>query len=151
MVYNLFRLKLNNMQTTKKLRLLILFSLFICKLGYAQTYSPVLLKGDKLFIKKAYHRAVTYYEKYLIKYPKDFYASRQAAICYTKIKNPNMAIDYWPAVIENSQANDKDRFGYAKCLIENSRKEEAEKVFITLINSSNKLIADSAAVYLKLK
>ena len=139
------------MQATKKLGLLILFSLFLCKLGYAQTYSSVLLKGDKLIIKKAYPRAGTHYEKYLVQYPKDFYASRQAAICYTHTKNPNMAIDYWPAVIENSQATDKDRFDYAKCLIENSRKDEAEKVFMALLNSSIKSVADSAMIYLNRK
>jgi hypothetical protein len=139
------------MQTTKKIGLLIFCSLLMCKVIYAQAYSPILLKGDKLFIKKAYHRAVTHYEKYLIKYPKDFYASRQAAICYTQIKNPNMAIDYWPAVVENRQASDKDRFDYAKCLIENSRKEEAEKVFTALLNSANKLLADSSTFYLRKK
>jgi tetratricopeptide (TPR) repeat protein len=139
------------MNTAKKLGLLILFSLFLCKLGYAQTYSSVFLKRDKLFIKKAYQRAVTHYEKYLVKYPKDFYASRQAAICCTHIKNPNMAIDYWPAVIENSQATDKDRFDYAKCLIESSRKDEAEKVFMALLCSSKKSVADSAMIYLNRK
>ena len=81
---------------------------------FSQTINSKLIKADKLFIKHEYVGAAKVYEQYLRSYPKDYYASRQAAICYKKTNNQNQAIDHWPNVIESSKVTDGDRLDYAK-------------------------------------
>jgi len=125
----------------KKLPYILLILMLNFKFGVAQTSTKKLIKADKLFIKLAYADAAEAYEVYLKKNPKDFYASRQAAICFTKVNDQSKAIDHWPNVIENSQATDVDKFAYAKCLLANYRNEDAKKIFTTLKNSSDKTIA----------
>lgn len=129
----------------------VLFS-FLCLLifngGYSQKFSRTLLKADKLYIKKDYRNAVLLYEKYLRKNQRDFYASRQAARCYSKLSDPSMAIDYWPAVIENSEASETDNFDYARCLLANYRTEDARKVFVSLSRSANKAISSWGKAYM---
>ena len=129
----------------------VLFSilcLLIFKAGHAQKFSRTLLKADKLYIKKDYRNAVLLYEKYLRKNQRDFYASRQAARCYGKLNDPSMAIDYWPAVIENGEAGEADNFDYARCLLANYRSEDARKVFISLSRSSNTAISAWGKAYM---
>lgn len=132
-------------------RTTVLFSicfLFFFQAGYSQKFSRRLLKADKLYIKKDYRDAVVYYEKYLHRHPGDFYASRQAARCYGKMDDQNMAIDYWPAVIENSEASESDQLDYARCLLANYRSEDARKVFVQLSRSSDKAIASWGKAYM---
>ncbi len=128
------------MKSVIQTKLLILL-LLINTLAYSQSTDKRLLSADKLFIKMAYAEAVEKYEAFLKKNPKDFYASRQAALCYTKINEHSKAIDHWPNVADNSQASEKDKLAYAKCLLANYRIDEAKKVFISLKSSSDKNIA----------
>lgn len=128
--------------------LLLFFLLSLCVVVYPQKFSRILLKADKFYIKKSYKNAIPWYEKYLKKHPRDYYASRQAAICYGKLNNPGMAIDYWPAVIENSEANDADLLDYCKCLLANYRKEDAAKVLVMLARSSDPGVASWAKAYM---
>jgi outer membrane protein OmpA-like peptidoglycan-associated protein len=122
-------------------KITIFFSILIISfIGKAQT-NPKLIKADKLFIKMAYVDAAEEYENYLKKSPKDFYTSKQLALCYTKINNHNKAIDYWPTVVDNAQASENDKLMYGKCLLANYRFDDAKKIFIDLKNSSNKEIA----------
>lgn len=125
----------------KKLTLLAILVINF-QFGFSQGSNSKLIKADKLYIKLAYADAGEAYEAYLKKTPKDFYASRQAALCYTKINDQNKAIDFWPAVIENSQATDADKLAYAKCLLANYRNEDAKKVLATLKNSLDKTVAN---------
>lgn len=132
---------------TKRLYLFFVFIIYTCFSVSAQKFSRTLLKGDKFYIKQAYKNAIPFYEKYLKKHPRDYYASRQAAICYSRLNNPAMAIDYWPAVIESSEANDKDLFDYSKCLLANYRKEEAAKILVMLSKSKDPVVSDWANAY----
>jgi hypothetical protein len=108
---------------------------------YSQTINSKLIKADKLFIKHEYVGAAKVYEQYLRSYPKDYYASRQAAICYKKTNNQNQAIDHWPNVIESSKVTDSDRLDYAKCLLANYRIQDAKMMINFLRTSSDKAIA----------
>jgi hypothetical protein len=132
----------------KKTVLFTFLCLLIFKAGYPQKFSRTLLKADKLYIKKDYRNAVLLYEKYLRKNQRDFYGSRQAARCYGRLNDPSMAIDYWPAVIENGEASETDNFDYARCLLANYRTEDARKVFISLSRSSNKSISAWGKAYM---
>ncbi len=127
---------------------LILFFYFSSLLwknsGYemsGQTPEKTLIKADEQFINQTYSSAAASYENYLKKKPKDFYASKQAAICYSKINLHNKAIDHWTNVYENGQATDKDKLEYAKCLLVNYRVEEAKKILISLSKSNNPEVA----------
>jgi len=117
----------------------ILFLFFCCNFSFAQ--DNTLIKADKQFISLDFTDAAELYEKFLAKNSKDFYASRQAALCYGKINNPAKAIDHWTNVYENGQANDKDRLEYAKCLLANYRADEAKKVFTSLDKSTEPGVA----------
>jgi hypothetical protein len=108
---------------------------------FSQTINSKLIKADKLFIKHEYVNAAKVYEQYLRSYPKDYYASRQAAICYKKTNNQNQAIDHWPNVIESSKVTDVDRLDYAKCLLANYRIQDAKMMINFLRTSSDKAIA----------
>jgi hypothetical protein len=108
---------------------------------FSQTINSKLIKADKLFIKHEYVGAAKVYEQYLRSYPKDYYASRQAAICYKKTNNQNQAIDHWPNVIESSKVTDGDRLDYAKCLLANYRIQDAKMMINFLRTSSDKAIA----------
>lgn len=112
----------------------------------AQT-NPKLIKADKLFIINDFESAASEYENYLSKNPKDYYASKQAALCYNYLNIQNKAIDHWPNVIDNAQATDVDKLFYGKCLLANYRIEDAKKIFISLKNSSNKEAANWAKAY----
>ncbi len=131
----------------KKFPLLLLIIVFNITFSVSQSTNTKLIKADKLFIKLAYANAAKAYEDFLKKNAKDFYASRQVAICYTKINNPAKAIDFWPSVIENSQATDADKLAYAQCLLANYRPDEAKKILSTLKNSSDKNAANWAIAF----
>ncbi|MCE3260732.1 MAG: hypothetical protein K0S12_2373, partial [Bacteroidetes bacterium] len=75
----------------------VLVIILICSFGLilAQGTDKGLVKADKQFIRMAYKDAAASYEKFLKKNPKDFYASRQAAISYGKLNDQNKAIDHW--------------------------------------------------------
>ncbi|MCA6435923.1 MAG: OmpA family protein [Bacteroidetes bacterium] len=118
----------------------------IAKQVHAQT-DPKLAGADKLYIKMLYKNAAIEYEEYLKKNPKDFYASKQAALCYSKLNDHNKAIDYWPAVIDNALATEQDKLAYGKCLLSNYRIDDAKKVFNLLKNSTNKEITSWSKVY----
>lgn len=134
---------------TLKIKGIIIFILFFWITAFSQqVVNSTLIKADKLFIKHSYTVAVTHYVKYLEQYPKDYYASRQAAICYDKLNDPNSAIDYWPIVVESSEATEKDYLEYGKSLLANNRGEEARKVFILLSRSLDKSIAAWGKAYL---
>lgn len=113
-----------------------------------QVVNGTLIKADKLFIRHSYEAAVLQYVKYLKAYPKDYYASRQAALCYNKLNSPNDAIDYWPVVVESSEATEKDYLEYAKSLLSNNRGPEARKIFVLLSRSPDKSIASWGKTYL---
>lgn len=133
---------------TRKLYLFFIFFISLCATFYSQKFSRTLLKADKFYIKQSYKNAIPYYEKYLKKHPRDYYASRQAAISYGRLNNPGMAIDYWPAVIESSEAGDKDLLDYCKCLLANYRKEDAAKVLVMIARSKDPAFADWARAYM---
>lgn len=114
---------------------------------FSQTINIKLIKADKLFIKHEYVGAAKVYEQYLRSYPKDYYASRQAAICYKKTNNQNQAIDHWPNVIESSKVTDSDRLDYAKCLLANYRIQDAKMMINFLRTSSDKAIAAWGIAY----
>jgi tetratricopeptide (TPR) repeat protein len=124
-------------------KILFIVSLFIGlnPAFFSQTINSKLIKADKLFIKHEYVKAAKVYEQYLRSYPKDYYASRQAAICYKKTNNQNQAIDHWPNVIESSKVTDVDRLDYAKCLLANYRIQDAKMMINFLRTSSDKAIA----------
>ncbi len=125
---------------------IILLLVIIAKQLDSQT-DPRLAGADKLYIKMLYKNAAAEYEDFLKNNPKDFYASKQAALCYTKLSDHNKAIDFWPAVIDNSLATEHDKFSYGKCLLANYRVDDAKKVFNLLKNSSNKEIASWGKAY----
>ncbi|MBS1650877.1 MAG: OmpA family protein [Bacteroidetes bacterium] len=116
---------------------LFLFILTVsCKFLFQQ--NNALINADKMFIEGNFQKAVSGYEAYLKKQPKDYYASRQAAICYTKLSIEAKAIDFWPAVVDNAKVTDKDKLDYVRCLLANYRKEDAVKEL--LYNENSKTI-----------
>lgn len=128
---------------------LFLVLLVLVHLAPAQeVINNTLLKADKLYIARDYEKAVVYYVKYLEKYPKDYFASRQAAICYNRLNDPNNAIDYWPVVVESSDATERDYFEYGKSLLANNRVPEAVKVFKFLSKSKDQSIANWGKAYM---
>ena len=106
-----------------------------------------LLRADKLFIKKDYLTAVDVYLKYLEKYPRDYYAERQTAICYDHLNSPDNAIDHWPIVVESSEATEKDYLAYGRSLLANNRGPEAKKIFLVLSRSTDKSMAAWGKLY----
>ena len=106
-----------------------------------------LLMGDKLYINRQYSEAVEVYLKYLEKYPRDYYAERQTALCYNKLNRPDDAIDHWPIVVESSEATEKDYFEYGKSLLVNNRIPEAKKIFMVLSRSRDKFMAAWGKMY----
>lgn len=125
-------------------KLFILASLFtfLSTPSFSQeTLAKIPVEADKDFISGLYSQAASGYEKFLKSNPKDYYASRQAALSYLKLNDQSKAIDHWTNVMESSQANDKDRLEYAKCLLANYRTEDAKRVFTSLANSSDASVA----------
>ena len=114
---------------------------------FSQTITSTLIKADKLFIKHEFVDAAKGYERYLKSFPKDYYASRQAAICYKKTNNQNLAIDHWPNVIESSKVTDADRLDYAKCLLANYRLQDAKMMINFLRTSPDKAVAAWGLAY----
>lgn len=132
----------------KKLRLLIVLLFFQTGFCFAQqVYTNSLLKADKLYIKKDYDEAVLLYVEYLDHHPRDYYAARQAALCYEKLNDPNSAIDYWPMVVESMEVTEQDYLSYAKSLLSNNRIPDAQKVFLLLAKSQNKGLAEWGKAY----
>lgn len=115
--------------------------LFAFSVKGQQVYTKALLKADSYFIKKEYAPAAELYAKYVEKHPKDYYASRQAALCYEFINDPYNACEFWPAVAESAESNEDDWFRYGMSLLQNNRDKEAAKVFPMLARSKNKLYA----------
>ncbi len=113
-----------------------------------EVLNGTLLRADKLYIRKDYEMAVLFYLKYLEKYPRDYYAERQTALCFNKLNKPDDAIDHWPIVVESSEATEKDYWEYGKSLLVNNRGPEAKKIFNVLSRSNNKFLASWAKVYL---
>ncbi|MCE3226199.1 MAG: hypothetical protein K0S32_750 [Bacteroidetes bacterium] len=122
---------------SKRRSVLAVILIFSASLLMAQATDKGLVGADKQFIKMSYKEAAASYEKYLKKHPKDFYASRQAAICYGKLGDQNKAIDHWTNAMESSQATDRDRLDYAKSLLANYRTEDAKRVIVNLRSSSD--------------
>lgn len=106
-----------------------------------QVYNKALLEADKHFIKKQYAEAAEKYAKYVEKHKGDYYASRQAALCYEYCNDFYNACEYWPAVAESSESTEDDWFRYGMSLLQNNREKEAAKVFPMLARSSTKLYA----------
>ncbi|MDO8998551.1 MAG: hypothetical protein Q7W45_02220 [Bacteroidota bacterium] len=131
----------------KKIFLVLVLFFGFETVGFTQTINRTLIKADKLFIKHEYKSAAKGYEKYLKSFPKDYYASRQAAICYKKTNMPSLAIDHWPNVIESSKVTDADRLDYAKCLLANYRVKDAKMMINFLRNSSDKVAAAWGMAY----
>ncbi|MDI1353469.1 MAG: hypothetical protein PSX36_01035 [bacterium] len=133
----------------KTLRILLFFILTVlwCAGFSQQEYTKSLLKADKLYIKQEYDLAVMLYVEYLDQYPRDYYAARQAALCYEKLNDPNSAIDYWPMVVESMQVTEQDYFSYARSLLSNNRVPDAQKVFLLLAKSQNSGLAEWGKVY----
>lgn len=113
-----------------------------------EVLNGTLLKADKYYINKDYEMAVLFYLKYLEKYPRDYYAERQTALCFNKLNKPDDAIDHWPIVVESSEAGEKDYWEYGKSLLMNNRGPEAKKIFMVLSRSTNKSLAAWAKTYL---
>lgn len=132
----------------KKITLLFCLVLGTIQFSFSQTINRTLIKADKLFIKQEFEDAAKGYERYLKSFPKDYYASRQAAICYKKTNNQNQAIDHWPNVIESSKVTDADRLDYAKCLLANYRTKDAAMMINFLKTSPDKAIAAWGMAYL---
>lgn len=114
-----------------------------------EVLNKTLLKADKHYIRKEYAFAVLDYVKYLQEFPKDYYASRQAARCYDKLNDPYNAIDHWPVVAENAEVTEADYLDYAKCLLANNRVPEAKKIFLYLSKSRNASVAAWGKTYLQ--
>ncbi|MBA2612296.1 MAG: PD40 domain-containing protein [Bacteroidetes bacterium] len=132
----------------KKITFLVCFIIGAIQPSFSQTINRTLIKADKLFIKQEFTEAAKGYERYLKSFPKDYYASRQAAICYKKTNNQNQAIDHWPNVIESSKVTDADRLDYAKCLLANYRTQDARMMINFLKTSPDKAIAAWGLAYL---
>lgn len=131
----------------KKIIFIALLIFGIKNVCISQTINNKLIKADKLFIKQEFVDAAKVYESYLKSYPKDYYASRQAAICYKKTNNQDKAIDHWPNVIESSKVTDEDRLDYAKCLLANYRTQDAKMMINFLKTSPDKAIAAWGMAY----
>lgn len=127
---------------------LILGLLFNLPCISQEVLNSTLLSADKLYIKRDYANAVNSYLIYLEKYPRDYYAERQTAICYTRLNIPDMAIDHWPIVVESSEASESDYLEYGKSLLANNRAPEAKKIFGVLSRSNDKSMAAWAKAYL---
>ncbi len=130
--------------------LLILF-VFSSTLKAQDVLNATLLKADKSYIRRDYQTALLYYIKYLEKFPRDYYAERQTALCYNKLNKPDDAIDHWPLVIESSEATENDFLEYGRSLLINNRAPEARKIFLVLAHSKDKSLSDWAKVYLNPK
>ncbi|MBA3662784.1 MAG: OmpA family protein [Bacteroidetes bacterium] len=120
----------------KNLAILLLLLCFF--FTQAQSTDNSIVKADKSFIKKQYKEAAVSYEKFLKNSARDFYAARQAALCYSRLNEHSKAIDYWTIVADDSKASEKDKLEYAKCLLSNYRTDDAKKVFINLQSSKDK-------------
>lgn len=125
--------------------------LFFSNVNAQEVLNAVLLRADKLYINRDYQSALLFYIKYLEKFPRDYYAERQTAICYNKLNKPDDAIDHWPLVIESSEATENDFLEYGRSLLTNNRAPEARKIFLVLAHSKDKSLADWAKVYLNPK
>jgi Tol biopolymer transport system component len=129
-----------------------LFIIFLTLLTFSGTTQEVLnsllLNADKLFIKRDYETAVTLYLKYLEKYPRDYYAERQTAVCFDRLNSPDNAIDHWPIVVESSEATEKDYLDFGKSLLANNRGPEAKKIFAVISKSTDKSLAAWGKAYL---
>lgn len=112
-----------------------------------QVLTSTLLKADKLYINKDYANAVNVYLLYLEKFPRDYYAERQTAICYTRLNIPDLAIDHWPIVVESSEATEYDYLEYGKSLLMNDRAPHAKKIFAVLSRSKDPSLAAWAKYY----
>jgi outer membrane protein OmpA-like peptidoglycan-associated protein len=130
-------------------RFFLSFSLIVVVVfAKSQTSSnPTIIKADKLFINLAYADAVDLYVKFLKKNPKDYYASRQAAICYTKLNDVNNAVDYWRDAVDNASATPKDNVDYGRSLLANNRIPEAKMVFVNLKTNSDASISAWATAF----
>jgi outer membrane protein OmpA-like peptidoglycan-associated protein len=106
-----------------------------------------LSKADKYFVKQQYSQAASVYEKYLKTKAKDFYASRQAALSYSKLGNESKAVSHWSAVAENNQATEQDKLSYARALLSANRAVDAKKVFQDLSVSKDPVIANWVQAY----
>lgn len=131
----------------KKIIFITLLVFGIKNVCLSQPINNKLIKADKLFIKQDFVAAAKIYESYLKSYPKDYYASRQAAICYKKTNDQNKAVDHWPNVIESSKVTDADRLDYAKCLLANYRTQDARMMINFLKTSPDKAIAAWGMAY----
>ncbi|MBL7922049.1 MAG: PD40 domain-containing protein [Bacteroidia bacterium] len=131
----------------KKIFFTVLLVFGIKTVCISQPINNKLIKADKLFIKQDFVAAAKIYESYLKSYPKDYYASRQAAICYKKTNDQNKAVDHWPNVIESSKVTDQDRLDYAKCLLANYRTQDAKMMINFLKTSPDKAIAAWGMAY----
>lgn len=127
--------------------LFFLISVIASPLFSQEVLDATLLRADKLFIKKDYLTAVDVYLKYLEKYPRDYYAERQTAICYDHLNSPDNAIDHWPIVVESSEATEKDYLAYGRSLLANNRGPEAKKIFLVLSRSTDKSMAAWGKLY----
>jgi peptidoglycan-associated lipoprotein len=134
-----------------------LFRSFLCSVlvfaftGFSaqEVLNKTLLRADKHYIRKEYPLAVLDYVKYLQTFPRDFYASRQAARCYDKLNDPYNAIDYWPLVVESSEATEEDYLDFAKCLLANNRGPEAKRIFSFLSKSKNPTVSAWGKTYIQ--
>ncbi len=133
---------------TRKFYFVTATLLIFIQSGFSQeVLDGTLLRADKLFIKKQYETAVLVYLKYLEKYPRDYYAERQTAICYDNLNSPDNAIDHWPIVVESSEATEKDYLAYGRSLLANNRGPEAKKIFLVLSRSTDKSMAAWGKLY----
>lgn len=126
---------------SRKLFVLILLVFAQISPFFAQSPDNTLISADKKFIQLSWSEAAGLYEKFLSKNPKDFYASRQAAISYHMLNNQSKAIDHWTNVYENSLATEKDKLEYGKCLLANYRTDNAKMIFRDLIKSTDPAIS----------
>jgi len=137
-------------KSQNKIALSLLFLVLTYSSFYSQQkYTKDLLKADKLFIKRQFELAAQLYVDFLKKHPRDYYASKQAAICYERLRDHYSAIDYWPAVAESAEANDMDFLSYARSLIQNDRLPEAKKVLPLLLPSKDPYMSAWAKAYLQ--
>lgn len=122
-----------------KRRPLVLFFLILqfSLIRAQQVYTKDLMKADKLFIKKQYELAAGLYIRYLEKFPRDYFASKQAAICLDYLNDHYTAAEHWAAVPESSDCTELDLLMYARCLIQNDRPTAAAKIFPLLSKSKN--------------
>lgn len=133
----------------RKLICFVCLLIFLLPKADAQeVLNSTLLRADKLFINRHYEEAVQVYLKYLEKYPRDYYAERQTALCYNRLNKPDDAIDHWPIVAESSEATAHDYLEYGKSLLANNRLPQAKKIFMVLSRSTDKSLAAWGKMYL---